>query len=292
MHVITKVLIIVNLVLCLVLSQYVWIALAGNVQWREKYEWEVNARHRDKAALEDAYANLLAQRATNAERTSQNSAEVAALNATKQALEAWKLEANLAAADAQRAADDLLAAVQPFSVISRGYDQDVVQKLQGTVEQLSERKSNLFRQRGEALLNVAQAQNTYAEKNEQFRRLEYHHFLLQEEHERRMDTQARYRWLRPDIQKDLGDNGPVIFAGVNWAVGNSLQLNKGKRDGVELYQKYTIMRNGSTIAVVNVVEVQNETCECVIEDLVSTSVRPQKGDEAVTRLFMARLSRR
>ncbi|MBX3459176.1 MAG: hypothetical protein KF696_04290 [Planctomycetes bacterium] len=292
MHVITKVLIIVNLVLCLILSQYVWVALAGNVQWREKYEFEVNARHQDKAALEDAYARLLAQRATNAERTSQNSAEVAALNATKQALEAWKLEANLAAADAQRAADDLLAATQPFTPISRGYDQDVVQKLQGTVEQLSDRKSALFRQRGEALWSVAQAQNVYAEKNEQFRRVEYHHFLLQEEHERRMDTQARYRWLRPDIQKDLGDNGPVIFANVNWAVGNSLQLNKGKRDGVELYQKYTIMRNGSTIAVVNVVEVQNETCECLIEDLVSNSVRPQKGDEAVTRLFMARLTRR
>ncbi|MCC7507939.1 MAG: hypothetical protein IT464_01025 [Planctomycetes bacterium] len=291
MHILTKILIIVNLVLCLVLSQYVWIALAGNAQWREKYEFERQARHADKNQLETAYNKLLAQRATNQERTGQNSAEVAALNATKQALEAWKLEATLAASDAERTANDLLAATQPFSDISKKYDTDVVQKLQSTVEQLSDRKATLFQQRGDALLNVAQAQNTYAEKNEQFRRLEYHHFLLQEEHERRMDTQARYRWLRPDIQKELGDNGPVIFAEVLWAVGNSLQLNKGRRDGVELHQKYTIMRNGSTIAVVDVVEVQNETCECIIEDLVSSAVKPQKGDEGITRLFMARMRR-
>lgn len=289
MHTFTKVLVIANLVLCLVLSQFVWIALSGNVQWRDRYEVERDALHRDKDKLEKAYNDLVAVREKNRNDLSQNTAEAAALNATRQALEAWKIESELARTDAENAANDLLKAIEPFREISQSYDRDVVARLQATVESLTERKGQIFAQRSEQLLKVAQAHNLYAERHEQYRQLEFQQFLMQEELEHRLDLKARYRWLRPDIQAEIGDNGPVIFASVKWVQGNSLQLNKGRRDGVELRQKYTITRNGVTVAVADVVEVQNETCECVIIDLVGRGVAPAAGDEAVTKLFMSRL---
>lgn len=292
MHTITKVLIIVNLVVCLILSQYVWISLAGNVQWREAFEWERDARHRDKDRLEQAYNELLAARAANEKRTSQSSAELAALNATKQGLEAWREDATLVAKDAETAANELIAAIAPFDGIQTEYNTQVVERLQATVESLTARKADLYEKRGQNLEAVANTQNEYAQKAEDYRRVEFQMFLLQEELEGRLDLKARYRWLRPDIQADLGDNGPVIFASVNRAVGNSVQLNKGRRDGVELHQKYTITRNGVTIAVVDIVEVQNETCEAIVTDLINKNVQPKAGDEAITRLFMSRLSRR
>ncbi len=292
MHTVTKVLIIVNLVVCLILSQYVWISLAGNVQWREKFEFERDARHRDKDRLEQAYNDLLAARAANQERTSQNSAELAALNATKQGLEAWRDDAKTSAEDAERMANELTAAVQPFDEIQSQYNTEVVERLQETVGQLTSRKAGLYSNRGENLEKLANQQTEYAQKAEDYRRVEFQMFLLQEELESRLDLKARYRWLRPDIQADLGDNGPVIFAKINWAVGNSVQLDKGRRDGVELHQKYTITRNGVTIAVVDVVEVQNETCECIVTDLINKNAKPSAGDEAITRLFMSRMKRR
>ncbi|MCZ7604751.1 MAG: hypothetical protein M5U25_01495 [Planctomycetota bacterium] len=291
MHTVTKVFVILNLVFCLILSQYVWVSMAGNVQWREKYENERDARHRDKDQLELAYNELLAVRATNQESYAQNSAEVAALNATKQALEAWKLEAEQTASDAKIAADNLYTAVEPFNKISQDYNEQVVDKLQRTVGELTQRKSDVFADRGDKLLKVAQRHNDYAIRHEDYRRLEEYHFLVTEELEDRLDRLSRYRWLRPDLQRELGDNGPVIFGQVQWVVGNSLQINKGRRDGVELHQKFTIMRNGTTIAVVDVVEVQNETAECMIVDLVRANVKPQVGDQSITRMFMSRMSR-
>jgi hypothetical protein len=265
--------------------------MAGNVQWREKYENERDARHRDKASLEQAYNELLAQRAANQQSMAQNSAEVAALNATKQALEAWKAEAEQTRDDARLAADTLKQSVEPFQRISQEYKDQVVDKLQRTVGELTDRKNTVFQDRGDKLLKVAQRHNDYAVKHENYRRIENYLFLEQEELEDRMDRLARYRWLRPDLQRELGDTGPVIFASVQWVTGNSLQINKGRRDGVELHQKFTITRNGTTIAVADVVEVQNETAECVLVDLVRPNVKPQAKDEAVTRLFMARVTR-
>jgi hypothetical protein len=291
-HTVTKVFIIVNLVVCLVLSQYVWVSLAGNVQWREKYENERDARHRDKDTLEEAFNELLAARAANQDKGSQDSAEVAALNATKQALEAWKFEAEQTRDDAQRTADQLKIAVEPFKKISDDYNTQVVDKLQTTVGDLTRRKGEVFADRGEQLLKVAQRHNDYAARHEDFRRIETYHFLVSEELEDRTDRLAIYRWLRPDLQSELGDNGPVVFGEVQWVSGNSLQINKGRRDGVELHQKFTIQRNGTTIAVVDVVEVQNETCECIIVDLVRANQKPVQGDQSVTRMFMSRMNRK
>lgn len=292
MHTVTKVFVILNLVVCLILSQYVWVSLAGNVQWREKYENEHNARQNDKSSLETAYNDLLATRASNEHSTSQASAEIAALNATKQTLEAWKLEAEKSAADAKDAANKLTQAVAPFDQITNDYNSQVVEKLQSTVGELTARKATVFQDRGDKLLQVANRHNEYAQRHEEYRRIETYHFLLSEELEDRYDRLARYRWLRPDLQRELGDNGPVIFGQVQWVTGNSLQINKGRRDGVELHQKFTIMRNGTTIAVVDVVEVQNETAECVIVDLVKSSTKPGVNDQAITRMFMARNTRR
>ena len=292
MHTVTKVFVIINLIVCLILSQYVWISLAGNVQWREKYALERDQRHRDKNSLEDAVNELLAERAANQERSSQASAEVAALNATKQALEAWKAEAEQTRDEAKRNADNLKVAVEPFTQISRDYDEQVVRKLQDTVGELTSRKDDVFKDRGDQLLAVAQRHNDYAQRHEEYRRVEEYMFHVNVELDDRLDRLARYRWLRPDLQSDLGDNGPVIFGEVEWVTGNSLQISKGARDGVELHQKFTIMRNGTTVAVVDVVEVQNETAECVIVDLVKPGVKPKAGDQSITRLFMSRTSRR
>lgn len=291
MHIVTKIFIVLNLLVCLVLSQYVWVSLAGNVQWREKFENERDARHRDKNHLSDAYNELLAARADNSKSTAQNSSELSGMNATQHALEAWAEDAQQSAADAQRSADDLMTAVAPFDAISEGYREDVVEKLQNKVKDLIDQKTTVFNDRGERLLGVARGHNDYALRAEEYRELEFHHFLLQEELEDRRDVKARYRWLRPDIQRELGDNGPVIIGDVQWVVGNSLQINKGRRDGVELHQKFTIRRNGVTVAVVDVVEVQNETSEAVVIDLVRSGDKPKAGDDAITRLFMVRLHR-
>lgn len=291
MHIITKVLIIVNLLACLVLTQYVWVSLAGNVQWRERYDAERQARNVDKAALERAYNELLAVRSSGDRRATQDAAELSALRATRQALQAWNTEAELALQDATNAADNLLAGVADFRRILTAYDSELAENLRRTMDDLNSRRSSLYQERNDRLLEVAGAHNTYAQRHEQYRRLEYQRYLLEEEYSRRAETQSIYRWLRPDIQKELGDSGPVIFAEVTWVHGNSLQINKGRRDGVERHQKYTIMRNGSTIAVVDVVDPQNETSECVIIDVVAPGLAPQRGDEAVTRLFMARMGR-
>lgn len=292
MHTVTKVFVIINLVVCLILSQYVWISMAGNVQWREKYALERDQRHQDKNALEAAVNELLAERAANQKRSAQASAEVAALNATKQALEAWLSEAEQTRDEAKRNADNLKAAVEPFNRISQDYNSQVVEKLQSTVRELTTRKDEVFRDRGDFLQRVAQRHNDYAQRHEEYRRVEEYMFHVNVELDDRLDRLARYRWLRPDLQSDLGDNGPVIFGAVDWVTGNSLQINVGARNGVELHQKFTIMRNGITVAVVDVVEVQNETAECVIIDLVKPGVKPQKGDQSITRLFMSRTTRR
>lgn len=291
MHIITKVLIIVNLLACLILTQYVWVSLAGNVQWRARHDAERQQRNADKAALERAYNKLLAVRATGDNRARQDGAELASLRATRQALQAWSEEADKALEDAEATAENLLAGIADFRRILTDYDSQLTQSLRDTMTELNRRRNNLYQQRNDELLAVAQAHNVYAEKHEQYRRLEYQRFLLEEEYSRRAETQSIYRWLRPDIQKELGDSGPVIFAEVTWVHGSSLQINKGRRDGVERHQKYTIMRNGSTIAVVDVVDPQNETSECVIVDVVAPGMAPQRGDEAVTRLFMARMGR-
>ena len=223
------------------------------------------------------------------------SAETAAGEYPVEVVEAMSrvcLEAEKSAADAKVAADNLKVAVEPFDQISKDYDSQVIEKLQTTVGELTDRKSQVFQDRGDKLLQVAQRHNDYAQRHEEYRRIEEYHFLLSEELEDRYDRLSRYRWLRPDLQRELGDNGPVIFGQVQWVTGNSLQINKGRRDGVELHQKFTIMRNGSTIAVVDVVEVQNETAECVIVDQVKSGAGPKAGDQSITRMFMARTSRR
>ncbi|MCC6573611.1 MAG: hypothetical protein IT462_07460 [Planctomycetes bacterium] len=289
MHLATKILIITNLVFCLVLSQYVWIALAGNVQWREKYQWEADARRRDKNTLEQAYAELFAQQHNNDQSTSNFTAEAASLNATKRALEAWAKEAELAKTDAMAKAEELEAAVLEFPKITQDYHGEVIDSLQRALKERSERKKTVYAERGNYLRDVAQNHTDYATLHEDFVRLEFQQYLLQEELERRLDTKARYRRLRPDIQADLGENGPVIYATVQWASGMSIQLDKGKRNGVELHQKYTITRGGATIAIADVVEVQNETCQCMIVDTLDKKNAPKSGDEAVTRLFMARV---
>lgn len=289
MHTLTKVLVIANLVLCLILSQYVWISLAGNVQWRDRFEVERDARHRDKDKLERAYSELAAAREGNRNSMAQNDAEMASLSATRQALETWKIESELAKNDAERSAGELADALRPFNDISQAYANDVVKHLQDTVETLSKRMSDTNSQRSEQLAKAAQAHNSYAERHEQYRQLEYQQFLMQEELEARLELKARYRALRPGIQADIGDNGPVVFASVNWVSGQSIGLNRGRRDGVELYQKYTVTRGGRTVAVINVVEVQNETCECEVVEMVDRNNAPKMGDEAVTKLFMSRM---
>ena len=292
MHIATKVLVVLVLLLSAILSQFVWVALGGNVQWRERYEWEVAARHRDKDRLEDAYRDLLGARHMNQEDKAEQRAELSGLNARKAVLESWKTDSTAARADVEQRATELAEAVKDFPLISRTYDEEVVNVLQAAVKERTDRKRELFNERGTLLRDVAENHSTYAGMQEDYVRLEFQQFVLQEELERRLDTKARYRYLRPDLQADLGDNGPVIFARVVWATGTSIQLNKGRRDGVELYQKFTITRNGVTIAVVNVVEVQNETCECLIEDVPNKQALPKENDEAVTRLFMARITGR
>lgn len=78
MHIATKVMVIVVLLLSAILSQFVWVALAGNVQWRERYEWEVSKRHSDKDKLEDAYRELLAAKHKNQQDKAEQSAELSA----------------------------------------------------------------------------------------------------------------------------------------------------------------------------------------------------------------------
>ncbi|KAA0212290.1 hypothetical protein EDM80_10000 [bacterium] len=292
MHIATKVLIIVVLLLSLILSQYVAVALAGSVQWRERYEWEVAARHRDKDRLEAAYREYLAARHKNREDKAEQSAELAKLNASRATMESWQADSALARRDVEARAQELEDAVRDFPSITRDYDNEVVSVLQAAVAERTGKKRELFTERGTLLKQVATAHSLYARHQEDYLRMEFQQFVLQEELERRLDMRARYRSLRPDLQADLGENGPVIFARVVWSTATSLQLNKGRRDGVELFQKYTVTRNGVTVAVVNVVEVQNETCECTIEDVPNRQVLPREGDEAVTRLFMARLTGR
>ncbi|MBP9891621.1 MAG: hypothetical protein KBG84_06915 [Planctomycetes bacterium] len=292
MHIATKVMVVIVLLLSAILSQFVWVALAGNVQWRERYEWEVSKRHSDKDKLEDAYRDLLAAKHKTQQDKAEQGAEIAALNARKAVLESWKTDSTVAKADVEARAAELAEAVKDFPLISRNYDEEVVNVLQAAVKERTDRKRELFTERGTLLRDVAENHSLYAGMQEDYTRLEFQQYVLQEELERRLDTKARYRYLRPDLQADLGDNGPVIFARVVWSSGSSLQMNKGRRDGVELYQKFTVTRNGVTIAVVNVVEVQNETCECLIEDVPNRQALPKENDEAVTRLFMARITGR
>ncbi len=291
MHTITKVFVILNLIACMILSQFVWISLSGDVQWRERFEWERDARHSDKNRLESAYNELAAAREANRNQTSQNDSSMASLLATQQALDAWRTEAKQSMEDAQKKADELVKSTEPFEDISNGYKDQVVEKLLSTLKDRSETKNTLFEDRATRMDKVATKHDQYAKAHEHYLTLEFQQFLLQEQHERRLDRKARYRWLRPDIQAELGENGPVIFANVDWAVGKSLQLNRGRRHGVELHQKYTIMRNGVTVAVVDVVEVQNTTCECLVVDLVNAKALPKAGDDAITRLFMSRVNR-
>ena len=287
-HIATKIIIILNLIACLILSQYVWISLAGNVQWKGRYEQELALRLSDQNALANAYQELESVREANRRAKAANDTDLAVANANKASLEARKVEAQAARDRAEELITEIGGVVGEFAGIKADYDTEVIAPLTAAIKDRAGRKADLARDRGDYLASVVRKQVEYGEMFMDFRRLEQLQYMQQEELEERLDRMSRYRGLRPDIQAEIGDTGPVVLANVEWAEGISLQLDKGKRDGVERKQVFSIKRGGSIIAIARVEELQNETCECVIVEVLRPNISPKAGDQAVTHMFLTR----
>lgn len=213
------------------------------------------------------YANLLANRQLHSERV---------LRAEDAAKSAEETQAQI------RALDSAKTDVSDLPEIYRQLSSDTEKALANAAQ----RHDLVRREQGEALAALTSARASISGIQEDYSRLEYNLGLLSAEVRDRNELLYMYRWLRPDLQSEIGDNGTQVSAEVIDITNGRLVLNRGSRHGIELYQKYSIVNGtGTVVAVANVVEVRNGSAEAEIRSLPNSDrgMAPQVGHLAVPR---------
>lgn len=205
--------------------------------------------------------------------------EIRVAEAERVVLSATAQEAQLAAQNAAAAATSMRSLVQRQ-----------LQPLPSTYEELLSHLRETQSRRLSSLENITESNqdlakelfNLYGEagrEREKLLRLEFSHFTLQDELRLRQDTLRRYRYLAPDLQRKIGDNGPLGVRGT--VLGTSdlgFSLDIGQRHGVELYQKFGVFRGNRFICTLNVVALQNTTCQAQVYRFGDEGEGPQMGD--------------
>ncbi|MCK6438845.1 MAG: hypothetical protein L6Q71_01430 [Planctomycetes bacterium] len=279
------------LILVLLLGIAFVVQIAGlhgaYVSWADRAQIEERKIGDDISLLNMAYSDYLAARAEADQIPyGPDAQEVIALKAQKNILRWYRQEAVEANDQVKAAYDALNKAISDVSEEVPAEYKKIVDALRTQVQERAGTKANVEKQVADLLANIASSRAEYALDYQEFVLLEYNQYLTQEDLHRTKETLYRYRWLRPDLQAQVGDTGHMVTANVIAATPLAVIIDKGKRDGVELYQKFTVQREGRMIAIVDIVEVRNDEAEGEVRHLTDKQVRPQPGDTVVPQTFV------
>jgi len=252
------------------------------VYWEDRKNAEELRIGDDRTYLNEAYDAYFARRqAVINLQSGELQQRIAGLDATYHVLAAHK-------ADATDARDSTVAAVDSMRSLVR----DELSPLPGIYDELlrhlRESQSRRLSSYGDTVSTnqdlMKELHNLYGEAGrarENYLRLEFAQYSLQEELRLRQDRLARYRYLAPDLQQKLGDNGNLGIQGM--VVGSTaygVTLDVGQRVGVERYQKFGVYRSGRLVAIVNVVSLQNLSSQAEVIESINGN-QPGVGDVVI-----------
>jgi hypothetical protein len=198
----------------------------------------------------------------------------------------------LFAEDVSRSSQETTSQIQALDASKRDVEKlpeiyrQLLETTKTAVSKAADRHDMVRKENSDALGALSNARGTLAGAQEDYARLEFNLGILSAEARRLNEKLYMYRFLAPEIQAEVGDNGPHISAEVVAVSGSSLTLSKGSRHGIQLYQKFSILNgNGLVVGVANVTEVRNGTAEAEIRTLpqADRGMTPAVGHIAVPR---------
>lgn len=277
-------LLILSLALAIIVVMHVASVAGSEIRTRHPADLEEAATSAHKNRLTAAIHELSA---LNNERAREVNEKRAEIRANQGVSSATQLHLN----DTKSSADEAVAhttAVDAAKTEVQGIPArfaDLSKTLTDAMATRAARANAVRAQVGDALDRLVDRRKSAALMHEDHLRLEFNLGRLATDLRNRNELLAKYRFIRPEIQAEVGDNGPHVQGSVLSVSGNSIVLDRGSRHGVELYQKFSILKNGTVVATANVVEVRNGTAEAQISSLPyrDRGVLPTAGDVAVPR---------
>ncbi|MCA8940060.1 MAG: hypothetical protein KDB07_09635 [Planctomycetes bacterium] len=275
------------LVVCLVVLQ---IGIQGN---REIYAAAADAEEAALANDENNLNEALARTNVAESELAKVSADVALndarYNTEVSVVAEWK--SSLTQIDKQidsvlNAQNTVISELAGDTVIAAFKDAQV--KLSKRAADLISNRDNLDMRVTDALVRVQEARANQAVAYESFRAKELASFLMQEQLSARQEELARYRYLSPSLQKEVGDNGGAVSnARVSRVISpTSIEMSRGAEQGVELYQYFNLVRQGRVISQLRVTSLSNHSAIAVVDNSAAgNGVVPMVGDTLVRRQF-------
>lgn len=252
---------------------------AAYVYWEDRLNAEKLQVGTDLTLLNTAYDEYFARRqqAMNVGKGEMQN-RISELQATRRGLSAHYQDAQSAATEAQEAYVSLERVIsQQLSILPKSY-QELVGYLRESTSTRRRSYSDLLQSNQEDMKNLYSLYGEAGRKREAMLKLEFAQYMLQEELRLREELLYKYRYLEPGIQRKLGDNGSMGIQGTVTGVSPAgIDLNVGQRDGVQLYQKYGVYRNGDLVAIVNVISRQNASAQAEVTTTVKDG-GPRNGD--------------
>jgi hypothetical protein len=289
---ISKILLVLVFVISIALIAHVSAVAGGIMYWDRAASVEEGTMTEPATLYNQGRAKLAAVAEDERQRRSGIQIDAAVRASTHSILTEYSKEAATATAEIKARRESLEGAMANAQK-TPGMFAAVESQLSGAVATRAADKDKADEADQKLLLEVAKARKEHARANQQYLELEYNLSMQSGELARLQERIATYRWLRPDLQEELGDNGTHVTGEVSAALGQSLTINKGSKDGVELYQKFSILRGDAIVAVANVVSVGNGSAELEIRELPlkGRGVEPRVGDIAVPRQLMLTMDR-
>jgi hypothetical protein len=284
----SQLLLVLNLVLAVVLMLHIS-SVGGNeirkglIADREEATVSAHLNH-----LTSANHALLAQQAERQRVLADGRAEIRVKAAEHAQLLRWKESVDASTSDIQTRMAAAEAAKRDVEGIPGTYAA-VADGISVALKNRGDRADAIRRQAGEELASLARARGSLAQISERYLRLEYNLGLWSRDLRRQSEQLYVYRFLRPDLQAEVGDNGrPNLSGTISKATGNMVELSIGSRDGVEMYQKMSVIRGGAVVAELNVIEVRSGTAMAEVRSapLADRGVMPRAGDAVVARQLM------
>ncbi len=284
----SQLLLVLNLVLAIVLMLHIS-SVAGHeirkglIADREEASVIAHLNH-----LTSANHALMAQQMERQRVLAEGRAEVRVKATEHGILERWKGDVDKATSDIQTRMAAAEAAKAEVEGIPGSYA-TLADSLSVALKNRGDRRDQIRTASGEELEALVRARASLAQISERYLRLEYNLGLFARDLRRQSEVLYIYRFLRPDLQAEVGDNGrPGLTGSISKVTGNMVELDMGSRDGVEMYQKFSVVRGGAVVAEVNVVEVRSGTALAEVRSapLADRGVQPRAGDAVSTRKLM------
>lgn len=287
MKLMTVIFVILTAIASALLALQIMASNANHQKFEVRASLEASAVGMDRRLSLDALNAVRAMQREGDQKLLDANLQLAEATAEARSVKQFAVLSNESAAEAEDVAGKLGKALSDAqSGVAESYQSllDAVSKL---VSNRLEEKDRLAGEVEASMKeNVAQRM-AYASERAKYVTLENRLYMLQKDYENRSNQLYRYRYLRPDIQERLSDNGTFVAGQLLSGDRDSVKMNRGSDDGVELYQKFNITRNGEVIATANVVNVSNRSAELEVTDLPRSDwgVYPRAGDDIAPRRF-------